>query len=113
MICSGQFNDTRAGHSGQEALLVSFDVDHRGGFERLDCRALLGIYWHIKPERIVRSRRRKLQRDPLTGSCLSGTTCHMTKRAAPVIRVRSPLTELENDVVQAVWERTSIRTLPR
>jgi predicted transcriptional regulator len=28
----------------------------------------------------------------------------MTKRAAPGIRVRSPLTELENDVMQAVWE---------
>jgi BlaI family penicillinase repressor len=27
----------------------------------------------------------------------------MTKRAASVIRVRSPLTELENDVMQAVW----------
>jgi predicted transcriptional regulator len=28
----------------------------------------------------------------------------MTKRAAPGIRVRSPLTELENDVMQAVWD---------
>jgi predicted transcriptional regulator len=28
----------------------------------------------------------------------------MTKRAAPGIRVRSPLTQLENDVMQAVWE---------
>jgi BlaI family penicillinase repressor len=28
----------------------------------------------------------------------------MTKRAAPCIRVRSPLTELENDVMQAVWD---------
>jgi BlaI family penicillinase repressor len=28
----------------------------------------------------------------------------MTKRAALGIRVRSPLTELENDVMQAVWD---------
>jgi BlaI family penicillinase repressor len=31
----------------------------------------------------------------------------MTKRAASVIRVRSPLTELENDVMQAVWHAGS------
>ena len=28
----------------------------------------------------------------------------MTKRAEPGIRVKSPLTELENDVMQAVWD---------
>jgi len=43
-------------------------------------------------------------RGRLTESRLSGTTCHMTKRAAPAIRVQSPLTELENDVMQARWD---------
>jgi predicted transcriptional regulator len=28
----------------------------------------------------------------------------MTKRAAPELRVKSPLTELENEVMQAVWK---------
>ena len=39
----------------------------------------------------------------MTRFCFSGTSCTMTKRAAPGIRVRSPLTELENEVMQAVW----------
>ena len=42
-------------------------------------------------------------RGRLTESRLSGTTCHMTKRAARAIRARSPLTGLENDASQAVW----------
>jgi BlaI family penicillinase repressor len=42
--------------------------------------------------------------EPLTGCRGSGTTCHMTKRTALGIHVRSPLTELESDVMQSVWQ---------
>src|SRR5580658_1500865 len=44
-----------------------------------------------------------LHRAGLTPSAFSGTNCHMTKRAAQGMCVRSPLAELENDVMQAVW----------
>jgi len=54
VICTRQFNDARSRHSGQEAFLVSLDVDHRSGFERLDCGALLEVFWYIVPKRIVR-----------------------------------------------------------
>jgi len=40
----------------------------------------------------------------LTTDNLSGTNCHMTKRAAPGMRLRPPLTPLENDVMRAVWD---------
>jgi BlaI family transcriptional regulator, penicillinase repressor len=39
----------------------------------------------------------------LTLRIFSGTTCHMTIRTPSSARVRSPLTELENEVMQAVW----------
>jgi BlaI family transcriptional regulator, penicillinase repressor len=34
---------------------------------------------------------------------LCGTSCTMTKRTGSGARVRAPLTELENEVMQAVW----------
>jgi len=35
---------------------------------------------------------------------MTGTDCTMTKRTASTMRVRQPLTELENEVMQAVWD---------
>ena len=40
----------------------------------------------------------------LTATRQSGTYCTMTERTSPRARVRAPLTELENEVMQAVWE---------
>jgi BlaI family penicillinase repressor len=44
------------------------------------------------------------QASPLTRRPFNGTSCHMTKRAAKGMSVRSPLTALESDVMQAVWD---------
>ncbi len=40
----------------------------------------------------------------LTVAILSGTQCTMTHRTASGARVRPPLTDLENEVMQAVWD---------
>src|SRR6185437_2583225 len=40
----------------------------------------------------------------LTRVTRHGTSCTMTSRKADTAKVRSPLTELENDVMQAVWK---------
>jgi len=40
----------------------------------------------------------------LTAARFSGTTCTMTIRAASGARVRAPLTELESEVMRAVWD---------
>jgi BlaI family penicillinase repressor len=39
----------------------------------------------------------------LTTISLSGTNCTMTSRTASGARVRPPVTDLENEVMQAVW----------
>lgn len=36
---------------------------------------------------------------------MSGTECTMTYRKSSRVRVRPPLTDLENEVMQAVWDR--------
>ena len=40
----------------------------------------------------------------LTPSSVSGTVCTMTTRTRSDARVRPPLTELENEVMQVVWD---------
>jgi BlaI family penicillinase repressor len=40
----------------------------------------------------------------LLSMLLSGTSCTMTPRTSVGTRVRGPLTELEHDVMQAVWD---------
>jgi len=40
----------------------------------------------------------------LTGAALSGTICTMTRRTGQNVAIRAPLTELENEVMRAVWD---------
>ena len=54
-------------------------------------RRLTGDYWPSLSPR-------------LTTILLSGTYCTMTSRTTSGARVRPPLTDLENEVMQAVWD---------
>lgn len=64
-------------------------------------------------------RQMRAQRYPHRGSCIAarscGTQCTMTKRTKTKTRVRSPLTDLENEVMRAVWHggRCSVEAVHR
>lgn len=47
---------------------------------------------------------RSFHRKALRIDSFTGTTCTMTKRTRAAAGVKSPLTELENEVMQVVWE---------